>query len=374
MTVPLTIPLFKPSYNKLEEEAVARVLKSRWTGLGPETEIFEHEFADHIGARRAVATNSCTSALMLALKCLDIEPGDEVIVPALTFVSTAHAVVACGGTPVICDVDEDTWMIDWEDARSRMTDRTLAVIAVNYAGAPVAPKKTLGDVPVIWDLAHAAGTRQAFDWPILACWSFHSVKNLSCGDGGMLTTNSTAMADRAKQLRWMGIDKSTWIRAAGEKQYSWQYECNEVGIKAHMNDITAAIGRVQLSKLHNMQLKRERLAKLYQEDLIWYPSHFGMQAFDETLGKHGWHLFALSIQHQQAEPYRDALIEVLKDHGISSGVHYRPLHHFGCYRSETELPVVDKLWKQLITLPLYVDMTPEDVAEITSVINGFFHS
>lgn len=348
------IPLFMPDYDEMEERAVARVLQTRWSGMGPETTVFEEEFAERVKANYAVAMNSCTSALQIALLIRGIGPGDEVIVPSLTFLSTAHAVVLCKATPVFCDVKEHDLNICWNSVSAKITPRTKAIIGVTYSGSCLSLSSALSsysNIPVIWDCAHSAGARHKEESvPTIACWSFHSVKNLSCGDGGMLTTKDVDIANRARALRWMGIDKSTWERT-GDK-YSWDYNCKEIGIKGHMNDVTAAIGRVQLSKLSVMQSKRHSIANMYThelEDVVQCP----YLPYD-----HGLHLYVIRVD----EDKRNALVKGLNERGVQAGVHYRPLHFYSCYEGpiQPQLPVVEREWKRIVSLPLHSCMTLED--------------
>jgi perosamine synthetase len=216
--------VFKPDVGDAEIEAVAEVLRSGWWGLGPKTAEFEKRFASFIGVKHAIGVNSCTAALDLALKLLAIKNGDEVIVPTLTFVSTAHAVAYNLAYPIFADVDEETKNIDLEDVARKITVRTKAIIVVHYGGRPAdldELKKVAGDIPIIEDAAHACGARyknhRVGANGNLTCYSFHAVKNLAMGDGGAVTTDDQAMSERVKRLRWLGIDKGTWDRTALDK-------------------------------------------------------------------------------------------------------------------------------------------------------------
>jgi perosamine synthetase len=192
-----------------------------------------------------VAVNSATAALHIAIKLLDIGPGDEVLVPTITFVSTAMVADYEHAVPVFCDVSAEHLLMDYADAASRRSLRTRAIIPVLYGGRPIAPPPL--DVPVIYDCAHAAGA--TFDVRgKICCWSFHAVKNLATGDGGMITLDDHALYQQAMRLRWLGIDKSTWNRSGVERKYWWEYSIDQTGYKYHMNDITSALGLVQLEK------------------------------------------------------------------------------------------------------------------------------
>ena len=357
------ISLFRPDHDEREVEAVRDVLLSGWTGLGPKVEEFEENFARSQGAKYGVATNSCTSALELCLRAIGVG-GGRVAVPTITFASTAHAVKLVGGEPVFCDVDSETLMMDpgaYDEYGTRGNTGTIhAIIPVVYGGQPIQVGfKMPGDIPVIWDCAHAAGS--AFDASgKTCCWSFHSVKNLATADGGMVTTDDAEFAAKLKKLRWLGIDKSTHDRSG--KTYSWEYDIPEVGIKAHMNDITAAIGLVQLAKLPNMQAWRRVIAERYDDLLKDLPIER-----PPLQDGHGWHLYVIRTDH------RDELQDYMKEAGIATGVHYKPLHLMKCYyRLGHHFPVADVEWKRILSLPMHPRLTETDLQEIAMVMQGFF--
>jgi perosamine synthetase len=346
----VAIPVFRPYYDEREEAAVVEVLRSGWIGLGPKTEEFEERFARRVGARYAVALNSATAALHLALRLIGIRPGDEVIVPTMTFVSTAMVANYENAVPVFCDVRADTLAIDVADAASRQTLQTRAVIPVLYAGKPIDPVD-LG-IPAVYDCAHATGSR----WDAagkLCCWSFHAVKNLATGDGGMITTDDEEEYRRAQRLRWLGIDKSTWDRAGVAQRYWWEYRIDEVGFKYHLNDIAAALGLVQLDKLDEMQAIRRRLVKQYLEELADVPG-LEVPEWDEDSS---WHMFVVRV------PHRDELALWLQEQGISTGVHYKPIHLYPLYHKYS-LPVAEREWPRLLTLPLFPALTSEEVSHV----------
>ncbi len=355
------IPVFRPYYDEREEQAVVQVLRSGWIGLGPVTEQFERAFAARVGARHAVALNSCTAALHIALKLLGVGRGDEVLVPTMTFVSTAMAADYEGAAPVFCDVTDDTLSMNYADAAERRTIRTKAIVPVLYGGRPVR-EPGLG-LPVVYDCAHAIGARFSAAGKI-CCWSFHAVKNLATGDGGMITLDDDEMYERAVRLRWLGIDKSTWSRSDVERRYWWEYHIDEVGFKYHMNDITAAIGLVQLAKLDEMQSLRRRLVAQYLDELADVPDLQLPQPDDDS----SWHLFAIRT------PHRNALSMFLQGEGISTGVHYKPVHLYPLYRKYS-LPVAERVWQQLLTLPLFPAMTSDAVSSICDAIKrGLRHA
>jgi perosamine synthetase len=344
------IPVFRPFYDEREEQAVAEVLRSGWIGLGPRTEEFEERFARRVGSRYAIALNSCTAAIHLALRLLGVGAGDEVLVPTMTFVSTAMAANYEGAVPVFCDVRRDTLAFDPEDAAARMTLQTRAVVPVLYGGKPIPPVEL--DVPAIYDCAHAAGAA----WDAagkLCCWSFHAVKNMATGDGGMITTDDEQLHRRAQRLRWLGIDKSTWERSGVEQRYWWEYKIDEVGFKSHLNDIAAALGLVQLEKLDEMQRIRHALVRQYLEELDGLPG-VELPEYDPDSS---WHLFVVRL------PHRNELSLWLQEHGISTGVHYKPIHLYPLYH-KYDLPVAEAEWQRLLTLPLFPALTSEQVSMI----------
>ena len=360
------IPLFRPSCTDLEVKYVTETLRSGWWAQGPRVEELEEKFAAYTGARHAVAVSSGTAALQLSIEAIGIK-GKEIILPALTFASDALAVMHSGNIPVFADIDEDTLCIDWEDARRKTTPRTGAVIPVWYGGTVRKPRYSgtaeesadwWVDIPVIEDCAHAAGSAQA-GRDETACWSFQAVKNLAAGDGGMITTLDSRVAQKARKLRWCGIDRSTWDRDR-KKSYNWDYDITVPGHKAHMNDITASVALAQLERLDEMNEKRRDIVSRYLGEL----DYLDWLKLPEWRENSAWHIFAIRVNH------RDELIDHMKSLGVSAGVHYRPLNHYEIF-GKTELPVADRVWKTLLTLPLYPDMTEMDICRVISAVRSF---
>jgi perosamine synthetase len=314
-----------------------------------------------VGAAHAVALNSGTAALQLACEVSGVA-GGEVIVPALTFASTALAPMHAGARVVFADVDEDTLCLDWRDAGRRMTPDTRAVIPVWYAGT-VTPRSAPWWPPgfIIEDCAHAAGSAGAGRQGSLACWSFHAVKNLATGDGGMITTDDGDVAGRLRRLRWCGIDRSTWQRDEG--RYGWEYDITEPGHKAHMNDLTAALGLAQLERLDELNKARRDLAGRYLDEL----SGLGWLRLPAWREDSSWHLFAVRVMAEK----RDTLVAHLLSAGVSAGVHYKPLNQFPVFGEYQPLPVTDRVWRELVTLPLFPDMSGEEFGHVVSAVRSF---
>ncbi|UCE06301.1 MAG: DegT/DnrJ/EryC1/StrS family aminotransferase, partial [bacterium] len=299
-------------------------------------------------------------------------PGDEVIVPSVTFVSTALAPLYCGANPIFADIEEDTLCIDPTDIEKKVTSRTKVIIPVHYGGhacrmdeiMQIARKHNLY---IIEDVAHGCGGKHKNNMlgsiGVMGCFSFHAVKNLPTGDGGMITTDDEKIYNALKKLRWVGIDKGTWDRSE-KKGYSWQYSVDMLGFKYHMNDITAVIGLAQLKSLNGHNLIRRKYAKKYDEtfrDVDWV----------ETPAEKD---YAYSARHNYVVrvPMRNELNEYLRAKGISTGVHYEPIHHLKVFGNDkADVPITEAVWPKLLTLPLYPDMTKEEFEEVVSNIVKF---
>lgn len=359
------IPLLQPSITEAEIEAVTQVLRSHWWGQGAIVAKFETALADRYGYAHCVTTNSATAALHLALVVSGVGPGDEVIVPALTFVSTGLAPLYAGAAVVLADVREDTLCMDWEQADSLVTNKTKAIIPVDYAGYPAHKQRrqpywdrgldgNSRAMPVIQDAAHSCGGQGYGD---LVCLSFHPVKNLATGDGGAILTRSDEQAERLRALRWCGIDRSTWERS--EKRYGWDYDIAEVGYKYHWNDIQAAIGLVQLGRLDEMNLRRREIAGRYCDELQ------GVVELPPDSLYHTWHLYPVRVDAEK----RDSLIDHLLAHDISAGVHYKPLTHYPMFSGD--VPVTEREWLRLVSLPIFPDMTDEQQERVIECVRGW---
>lgn len=369
-----SIPVFRPYSTEEEIEAVAEVLRSGWWGQGPKTAEFEKRFAEFVGAKLAVSVNSATAALHLALMVAGVE-GGEVITTPMTFVSTNHAILYNNATPVFADIQADTLNIDPDDIARKVTPKTRAIIVVHYGGLPADLDRIYQiakqhNLIVVEDAAHAAGSSY-HGQPIgsiapLTCFSFHPVKNLATGDGGMITLDNPEWDARLRRLRWVGINKDTWIRSRDKdaSQYSWEYDVDEPGFKYHTNDINSAIALVQLKRLPQTNTRRREIAALYDEglrDLDWLQ----LPARRENV---------FSAQHNYVVrlDQRDKLAEWLHAHRVATGMHYVPNHLHAVFKPyATPLPVTEREWLRLLTLPVYPALTDAEVQYIIEVIRHF---
>lgn len=369
----MKIPLFTPHVGEEEIEAVSEVLRSKWWGLGPKTEEFENRFASYIGTKYAIAVNSATAALHLALHAFNITSG-EILVPSMTFVSTALVANYNNCTPVFVDVKEDTLTMDIEDLKKKITRNSKAIIPVHYGGHTcdmdeinqIAQEHNL---KVIEDAAHAAGGeykgRKAGSLADIGCFSFHAVKNLATADGGMITTNDEEVDKRLRKLRWLGISKDTFSR--DEKKYHWNYQIDEIGFKYHMNDFTAALGLAQLTKLDQLNNRRREIFEKYNQELKGIVT----TPIEKEHIKSAIHNYAIKVPEEK----RDALMEFLAEKEISTGVHYIPLHHHPIYKdSKADVPVSEQVWKKIVLLPMFPSLTDEQVDYIINSVKEFFRN
>jgi len=360
-----------------EIDAVAEVLKSGWIGLGPKTQEFEEKFADYIGVKYAVAVNSATAALHLALRVAGVRDR-EVITTPMTFVSTNKAILYNLGIPVFADIERDTLNINPQEIKKHITPHTRAIIVVHYGGHACDMDKVMdiarkNNLYVIEDTAHGCGgqykEKKLGSIGHVGCFSFHAVKNLATGDGGMITTNNKELYERFKKLRWLGINKDTWTRekkgkADDLKQYTWYYEIEEMGYKCHMNDINAAIGLVQLKKLDEMNQRRRQITEFYNKafkDIDWIET-----PVEKEYTKSANHNYVIKSK------YRDKLNQHLSDKGISTSVHYVPNNFYDIFKKyKSHTPVTEEVWTKILNLPIYPDMTQDDLDYVIKNIKEF---
>ncbi|MDR3392982.1 MAG: DegT/DnrJ/EryC1/StrS family aminotransferase [Sulfuriferula sp.] len=359
-----------PDFTEAEIDAVARVMRSGWVGMGPETIAFERELADYIGAPEVVTVNSCSSALFLSLLVDGIGPGDEVIVPSLTWCATANAALYLGATPVFCDVDKDSMCVTPASVMAKLSPRTKAVMAVHYGGYAVdvaALRDVLPrSVAIIEDAAHAIGAKYSDGKRVgtsgnPVCFSFYANKNLSTADGGAIALFDKDKAERLRSLRMSGMSSNAWSRYTNPAT-SVVTGLTELGYKMNFTDLQAAIGRVQLQRLDEMAAVRRGIAERYRERL--HQEAPGITFQHEVFAPaHARHLLVCQIDPAYSGESRDALFLKLRAQNIGVSIHYRPLHIQPLYyKNEPDiLPVTTYLAERIMTLPISARMTLQDV-------------
>ena len=380
----LHVPFHRPSIGREEIDEVVRTLESGWLTTGPRTAEFERDFRAYVGVPAALAVNSCTAAMHLALAALKIGPGDEVITTPLTFCATVNVILHVGATPVLADVGPDG-NIDPASVQERVTERTRAIIPVHLGGLPV-EMDSIWDIArrqrlhVIEDCAHAVGAHYK-GWPIGAgnparglysdasAFSFYATKNLTTGEGGMVTTHDERFAEDLKVLCLHGISKDAWNRYTDKG--NWFYEVLEPGFKYNLSDIQSAIGIHQLRKLDGFIEQRRRYAQLYN-DLLGDVEEVETPP-DRADCRHAWHLYTLRLNLDKLEVNRDEFINALRDKGVGTSVHFIPiaLHpYFSRFMADgaNHCPRALELYPRLISLPLYPGMEEEQVVHTAQAV------
>ncbi|MGR0286550.1 DegT/DnrJ/EryC1/StrS family aminotransferase [Bacillus subtilis subsp. subtilis] len=360
-----------------ELETVVETIKSGWISKGPKVIEFEKKLGECLGAEHVISCNSGTAALHMALLALGVGEGDEVIVPSFTFCSSVNVILHVGATPVFADICEDDLCIDPEDVRQKLSSRTKAVIAVHFAGYP-ANLNELSSICkenglyLIEDAAHALGTR--YNEKMIGthgdavCFSFYATKNITTGEGEALILKDEEAAERARLYGWHGITKNAWNRY-GEKG-SWRYDVLLPGFKYNMTDIQAALGLIQLKRAAEIQEKRTKIANYYASELINHPERAELPLTDiPSHITHSWHLFTLRVK-KHGEMDRDQFIEEMKAKHIGLSVHFIPVHMHPYYREHfpAKLPVTERIFPEIVSLPLYSQLSKEDCQYIVQSI------
>jgi len=370
------LPYCRPDTGDAEAAAVDECIRNGWLTTGPKVREFEETFARTAGVKHAIAVNSCTAALHIGLLAANVEAGDEVVMPSLTFVAGAQCTLEIGATPVFCDVNPDTLTADIAQFEAALTPKTRAIIAMPYAGRPYDAAalarfcKSRG-IAFIEDAAHAAGMLDAGTWSgthsDLAAYSFYATKNLTTAEGGMLLTNDDGIMERARVLSLHGMDKDAWKRYT--QRGSWRYEVRCPGFKYNMPDVAAAMGLMQLQRLPHMQSRRSQIAARYIDAFSGVPG-ISCQTRPARSGDcHSWCMFVIRIDERSAGISRDAMIDALKERNIGTSVHYIPTHHFQAYRRfAVDLPHTERVASEILSLPLYPTMTDADVDDVIEAI------
>jgi perosamine synthetase len=364
-------------------EAALQVMESGWVSAGPQTGLFEGEFADRVEARHAVAVSSCTAAIELALRALRLPPRSVVMVPTLTFCGAAQAVVHAGLRPLLVDVEPATGMPSAATVGRAVQDcgQPRAMMVMHYGGAPaplpeLAAAAGLPLTRVVEDAAHALGTylgsRPVGALSRASCFSFYATKNLPIGEGGMVTTDDDDLAEWVRRARLHGMSADAWRRHLPGG--TWQYTVDDAGLKANMTDLQATIGRAQLRHLSEWQHRREALAARYTARLQAVSGLVLPSTPADGEGRHAWHLYAVRVLDGYGL-HRDELLERLSQLGIGASVHFIPLHQLWYFRRTalrppSGLPGADELFPQLLSLPLHPGLTEAQVDRVCDALAG----
>jgi len=370
-----TIPLFDLNYGHEEEEAVLRVLRSKWLTMGPETEALEKEFAEFCGVKHAIAVSNCTAALHLANLAASVGNNDEVICPSLSFVATSNSILYAGGKPVFADIRSlNDWTISPEDLEKKITGRTKAIMVMHYGGfacdmdeiMQIAARHSL---PVIEDAAHAPGAtykgRKLGSQGDISCFSFFTNKNISTGEGGMICTGNDDYAKKIRLMRSHGMTSATLDRHRG---HAYTYDVVRLGYNYRIDEIHAALARVQLKKLEEGNKNRRQAAMRYKNELS-KTDRIKIPFADYPFAAN-YHIFPVLLDDKTD---REALMAYLRGRGIQTSIHYPPIHKFNYYATimeEQRLGNTDFVAAHELTLPMYAGITDAQIDYVAdSLIN-----
>ncbi len=369
------LPFSRPSIGEAEINRVVACLKSGWITTGSLCKEFEDKFCELTGSEKAVTLNSATAGMHLMLTALNLGPGDEVLTPSMTFASTINMIALRGAKPVFVDIDYDTLNVNCDLLEEKISPKTKAIIPVHFAGAPVDMDKIdelarKYRLTVIEDAAHAVGTYykgvHAGGFGHAAIFSFHPIKNITTGEGGMITLNDVRLENKLRLLRFHGIERDAWKRYG--KGGNPSYDIMEPGYKYNMPDMLAALGLAQLDRWRTLNARREALAKLYLDGLegITELDLPQVPVYDHV---HAWHLFIAKIKHCP----RDEFMRKLAEYNIGYGLHFPPAHTLSyvkriCQGDDIVLPETDRAAHRIISLPLFPDMTEDDVHYVCAAI------
>lgn len=359
----MKISFHKPYITQAEIDIISTTIKSGWLTMGPKTIEFEKAFKSYMGTKYAVSTNSATAALHLALNAIGIEKDDEVILPTNTFVATIEAVVYSGARPILCDIENENHNINIDLIEKLITPRTKAVIPVHFGGHPCDMNRIISiahkhNLKVIEDAAHALPSsyknRKIGTISDATCFSFYATKTLTTGEGGMVTTNNEQIAEKISLQRLHGIKGDAWKRY--EKDNDWYYEIVDLGYKYNTTDIQSAMGIVQLEKLEWMKNERKKNAEMYLDAFAG-----NIECINEPDNcDSSWHLFVIKVSN------RDELYQKLKEDGISTSVHFIPIHKHSYYKdrfaySDKDYPVANNVYEKCLSLPIYPGLINDEV-------------
>jgi perosamine synthetase len=376
------IPLHVPWVMAEERRAVSSALRSRWLTGGPKVVDFETSFAQYVGSKHAVATNSCTAALHLAMRVLNVGAGDEVIVPDLTFAATANAPIFCGAKPVFADIDANTFNISTVDLQNKISSRTKAIIPVHYGGQPCDMKEILeiaedNKLSVVEDCAHSLGAEyngtKTGNFGVMGCFSFYPTKIITTMEGGMITTNDGGLAKKLRILREHGMSKTALDR---ESTTTWRYDIVDLGYNYRLTEPQAVMGLVQMKKIEIGIKRRTAISEYYTSKFSRRPSKGIIPPYVAKNRTHVFHLYTIRVEKEECGITRNDLFKKLSEAGIQSSVLYTPLHLMSYYRQflkkdMSAFPVAQKVYDEILSLPIYPTMTKRERSAVaTSVVKS----
>ena len=372
------LPFSQPAINQDDIDGVVEVLKSGWITTGPKTAAFEEAFCDYLGADYSVSLTSATAGMHLVLLTMGLNPGDEVVTPSMTWGSTINLLTLLGAKPVFADIDRRTLMVTPESIKKVLTDKTRAIIPVHFAGAPVDldPIREIAserDIILIEDAAHGLGTRykgELIGKTGTAVFSFHPIKNITTGEGGMVVSDNQDIAEKVRILKFHGLAKDAWQRYSREGKS--QVEIIAPGFKYNMTDIQSSLGLTQLARVEELNDWRGELSALYDRLLadISGISHIQSPSYPH---KNSYHLYIVILDIEQLTITRDDFVDELKKKNIGTGIHFRPVHTQEYYRETAgfqrgSLPETEWVGDRLFSLPLFPTMTEQDVEDVVEAI------
>ena len=378
------LPFSRPSITEADIAAVGEVLRSRWITTGSKNAEFEEKFCKYTGCAGAVALSSATAGMHLALKTLNIGPGDEVITPSMTWVSTVNLIVLSGATPVFVDIDRNTLMVTADLIQEHLSAKTRLIIPVHFAGAPVdmAPVRKLAEarnITIIEDAAHAIGTEchgEKIGRKGTSIFSFHPIKNITSGEGGMFCSDNLDLVDRIRRLKFHGLGVDAFDRRTQGR--SPQAQVLEPGFKYNLPDILAVLGIQQLARVEDFNDKRTQLAMHYRERLTEVEELRPLEV-PAYSHKHSWHLFIVRLDIDNSKFSRNDFMKALKKRNIGTGIHFLAVHRQKYYQETMKIPtgvLPDTEWnsERICSLPLFPEMTHEDVDDVIDTIKDILRS
>jgi perosamine synthetase len=366
------IKVAKACVGEDEISAIRGVFEAGWIGMGNHTLQFEDSIKDFLGATNVICVNTGTSALHLAMLGAGIGPGDEVIVPSLTYVASFQAVSATGARPIPCESDPKTLLIDLDDAEKRITSRTKAVMPVHYCGQPCDMDRLLTwrekyGVRIIEDAAHAIGSRyhgrKIGSFGDITCFSFDPIKVITCGDGGAIVTSDPELAEKLRNTRLLGVDRESEFRYRNERK--WFYDVPVVGFRYHMTNINAAIGLTQLKSIEQFIARRQDICRSYDAVFGTLPR---LQILEVDYDATAPFMYIVRVPADEREDF----MSHLRERDVETGIHYLPNHWHSLYRNGHSLPVADQLGREIVTLPLHYGLSDAEVEAVIDAVRSFF--